>query len=348
VTARRSDDRLTLLLLFGSNEESYGVRMRQVFTHPLITFPTIVAIVLAAALAMGVRSVAASDHCIATGYMGLTANVVNEDLDGGDTIEVTCDVGAFFDESGSVSGATILGTVAEARPKQFGILVVGANVDVRDTNVSVEAAYPHQFVSIAYHEGATGTISGNTISGAHRAGVLIRGAGTDVTVRGNSVIGSGPKTSGWAENGIQVDQGANADIVNNTVSQHWWDGESNFGSTGIMVLVDGARVTNNVLEDNEFGIYVTGDDAKVTSNQISSSVVSQSSFQFRAWGVLLAGSKSHLAGNRMTALDGAAGIYIFPGADKNRITGNRISGFEEAIVDGGTDTMARGNPTPAN
>jgi len=322
--------------------------MRQAFTHPLITFPTIVAIVLAAMLAMGVRSVAASDHCIPTGYNGLTANVVNEDLDGGDTIEVTCDVGAFFDESGSVDGATILGSVASARPVQYGILVVGADVEIRDANVNVEAAYPHQFVSIAYREGATGTISGSTISGAHRAGVLIRGAGTDVTVRGNSVIGSGPKTSGWAENGIQAAQGASADIVNNTVSQHWWDGESNWASAGILLYVDGARVTNNVLEDNEVSIWVAGDDAKVTSNQISSSVVSQSSFQFRAWGVLLAGSKSHLAGNRMAAMDGAAGIYVFPGADKNRITGNRISGFEEAIVDGGTDTMARGNPTPAD
>lgn len=304
-------------------------------------------VALAAMLAMGVRPVAASDHCIETGYEGLTANVVNEDLDG-DTIEVTCDVGAFFDESGSVDGATILGTVAEARPTQYGVLVVGADVDVRNTTVSVEAAYSHQFVSIAYREGATGTISGSTISGAHRAGIGIRGAETDVTVRGNSVIGTGPKTSGWAENGIQVDQGASADIVNNTVSQHWWDGESNWASTGIMVLVDGARVTNNVLEDNEFGIYVTGDDAKLSANRISSTVVSQSSFEFRAWGILLAGAQGHLAGNQMTAVDGAAGIYIFPGAEKNRITGNRISGFEEAIVDGGIDTMARGNPTPAN
>jgi hypothetical protein len=44
-------------------------------------------------------------------------------------------------------------------------------------------------------------------------------------------------------------------------------------------------------------------------------------------------------------VNGAAGIYIFPGAGANRVTGNRIEGFQWPIVDGGDDTMIRGRPT---
>jgi len=298
-------------------------------------------------LAVGVRPVGASDHCLPTGYMGLTANVVNENVSGG-TLEVSCDVGAFFDEAGSVSGATFVGSVANQRPVQYAVLVVGAAVNVTNSSVSVESTYTGQFISVSHRDGATGTVSGNSISGAHRVGVLVRGAGTDVTVRGNTIAGTGAKTSGWAENGIQVDQGASADVVNNTVRGHWWDGASNWASSGIMVFVDGARVTNNTLVDNEFSVYVVGDGARLNGNRISSSVVSQSPLNFRAWGVLLGGSEAHLAGNQLSAVDGAAGVYVFPGATKNRLNGNRISGFAVAIVDGGTDTIARGNPTPAN
>jgi len=195
-----------------------------------------------------------------------------------------------------------------------------------------------------YRDGASGTVSRSSLSGAHRVGVLVRGTGTDVTVR----QGTGAKTSGWAENGIQVEQGASGEIVNNTVSGHWWDGASNWASTGILVFGGGARATNNVLTDNEFSVYFVGSDGRINGNRISSSIVSQSPQAFRAWDVLLAGDRNHLAGNQMNATNGAAGVYVFPDATDNRITGNRIGGFEWQIVDGGTGTMARGNPSPMN
>lgn len=287
-----------------------------------------------------------SGHCLSTGA-GLTANYINEVPNG--SFDVTCDIGIYFDEDNKVKRAEINGTVAGSRAEQHGIYVDGADVDISDLTVIVDEDYPHQFVSVAYFDGATGTISKSELTGAHRVGLLVRGEGTDVTARGNLITGTGAKTSGWAENGVQIDQGAKADIKNNTVGGHWWDGESNFASTGIMLFEsDNSSVVNNTLTDNEFTAYVIGDDNSFKSNKIRSEVVSESSLNFMAYGALVSGSDNDLSGNRMVATNGAVGIYVFPTSDKNKITGNRISGFETPIYDGGDDTMERGNPSVFN
>ncbi|MEX0761900.1 MAG: right-handed parallel beta-helix repeat-containing protein [Dehalococcoidia bacterium] len=309
----------------------------------------LLAMALVAALAWNVSPTVADSHCIDTGFEGLTAVSVNEDVVG-TTINVDgCDVGAFFDQNGVVSGATFNGTVAGAKSTQYGVLVVGADVAVQASEFHVEDGYSHQFISIAYRDGATGRIARNVLQGAHRVGVLVRGEGTDVQVKGNSITGTGAKTSGWAENGIQVDQGANATVANNTVEGHWWDGESNFASTGIFVSgANGLSVTNNRLVDNEFSFYIVGDNNKVSGNRTSSEIISGSSLAFQAYGMLIGGSNNHAAGNSLSATDGAVGIYIFPGAANTKVTGNRISGFEDPIFDGGDDTMNRGNPSQFN
>ena len=108
------------------------------------------------------------------------------------------------------------------------------------------------------------------------------------------------------------------------------------------------HVTNNRLHDNEFSVYVAGDDNRLTGNRTTSTIESQSTLGFRAWGMLLDGSGNHLAGNRLAADDGAAGIYVFEGSERNRITGNRIVGFEWPLFDDGDGTMVRGTPAPAN
>jgi parallel beta-helix repeat protein len=187
------------------------------------------------------------------------------------------------------------------------------------------------------------------MNGAHRVGFLIRGANTEVDLLGNLITGTGAKTSGWAENGIQVDQGATADIIGNTVEGHWWDGESNWASTGILIFDSGSvEITNNDLHNNEFSIALYTSDSKVTGNKTSSDIESQSSLNFQAYGALVGGSNNHLAGNSFSATNGAVGIYIFPGVESNDVTGNRIKGFDFLIFDGGTDSKVRGTPAPPN
>lgn len=93
---------------------------------------------------------------------------------------------------------------------------------------------------------------------------------------------------------------------------------------------------------------MAGDANKVSGNQTSSDIISESSLEFQAYGALVAGSENHLAGNSFSAENGAVGIYIFPGVESNDVTGNRIQGFVSPIVDGGTDSKVRGTPAPPN
>lgn len=289
-----------------------------------------------------------SSHCLPTGN-GLTANYINEVPNG--SFDVNCDIGIYFNDDGKVRGAVLNGTVADAKSIQYGIYVDGADVDITNSSVTVEDDYPHQFISVAYIDGASGTLSRSDLSGAHRVGLLVRGEGSDVNARGNKIVGTGAKTSGWAENGVQVDQGAMVTFTNNDVADHWWDGDGNkpWASTGVMLYgADNSSVTNNTFTDNEISAFVFGDDNSFKSNKTSSDVVSESIHNYIPWGVLVGGSDNDITGNRLTATDGGAGIYIFPGSEGNKLTGNRISGFTWPIVDGGEDTMEHGNPSVFN
>ncbi|MEX0995140.1 MAG: right-handed parallel beta-helix repeat-containing protein, partial [Balneolaceae bacterium] len=290
-------------------------------------------------------------QCEDAGDTGLTAVYVNQSLQGGsiDFADHTCDMAIYFDEN--APGNAFVRNVTVIQETGAGGLIMGiwnngGEVTVSKSTFRTDVA--GQYIPIRFENGATGTISDNSLTGTHRSGMVIRGEDTNVRIRGNSIAGSGAKSSGWAENGIQVDQGATASILNNTVEGHWWDGESNWASTGIMLFgSDHSAVTNNKLTDNEFSVIVFGDDNTVKGNRTNSKIISESSFEFRAWGILVAGSNNDLSGNGLTATEGAAGIYIYSSSEGNKLTGNRIRGFEWPIVDGGEDTMARGNPSPA-
>ncbi len=274
----------------------------------------------------------------------LTANYINEAP--ASAFTVTCDIGVFVNEDINLSNVQVNAIAEEAEPTQYGVYVLGSKVNIRNSSINVEEDFPHQLIGIAYLDGATGTVQNSTISGAHRVGVLVRSENTHVTLLGNVIEGTGAKTSGWAENGVQVDQGATVDLRNNTVAGHWWDGESNWASTGIMLFGSGNSVVNNTLDDNEFGMYVFGNDNRVTGNTLNSDVVSESGLGFKAYGALVSGNDNHLAGNTMTTTNGAAGVYVYDESNNNKFTGNRISGFTYSLnADEGTN-MVRGLVTP--
>ena len=296
---------------------------------------------------------AVTTTCKSAGSTGLTALYVNESVKDA-TIDFNdhgCDIAIYFNENApedaNVSNTKIIQETGESG-KSTGIRNNGGNVKVTRTEFTTD--FSGQYVPIRYDNGATGTISSNKLNGTHRTGILARGSGTDVTIRGNSVTGSGAKSSGWAENGIQVDQGAVAEIVNNEITGHWWDGESNFASSGLILFASNSKVNNNTYHNNEFSMYIAGNNNDGKGNQTSSDIVSQSSFDFKAYGVLFAGENNHFAGNSFSSAEGtgAVGVYIFSGSAKNKVTGNRISGFENPIFDGGNNSLVKGTPAPPN
>ncbi len=163
---------------------------------------------------------AAAGVCTPTGFfrdgINLTAAQIGGDvlgpLDAGG-----CNIGVYYapGTTGSVTAANIYGA------NYFGVVVDGASVDVINSRVHDIGEFPlngsQHGNAIAYLNGATGTISGNTVFKYQKNGITVSGDGTSAQVLDNTVTGEGP-VKYIAQNGIQISFGATARLVANNVS----------------------------------------------------------------------------------------------------------------------------------
>ena len=278
----------------------------------------------------GVGTQGATGECQETGVDGLTAHYVNEVPHY--SLDVECDIGIFFDQNGRINNVEIRGTEGNETSQQFGVYVHGANVDLTNSSVSVEADYRDQFVSVSYRAGSSGNVRGNVLEGAHRVGLLIRGADTSVQARGNTITGSGAKTSNWAENGIQIDQQAHAVVANNEVHDHYW-ANNDWVSSGIVVF-DTSRVNvqRNTITGGDMGLWLEGENHTAIHNTIETS----SGEDTNVWndGVYIDGANIGLRHNNIRALredNGDVGVWVL--GSNNKLIGNFIEDFADPILD---------------
>ena len=285
------------------------------------------------------------DGCTPTGT-GLEAVVVNQDLTG-QTVDIgDCDVGAYFDEDGVVEDATFLQDDDEGAPSvQYAVRVDGADVEVTASEVDVVEDFGPQFIGVGYRNGATGQITDNVITGFHRTGILLDGESTEAVVSGNSVTGVGPKTGGWAENGIQVSSGATGTVKDNEVRDHWWD-LNNFVSTGILVFgSDDVTVQRNTLAGNDLALGLgDGDNGNFIHNEVDvTDEDGDASGIFHAGAVVFSGENVGLRQNEFTtgSPQGSVnvGIFLTVAADNTKLIRNTFQGeFSQEIVDQGEAT----------
>ena len=201
------------------------------------------------------------------------------------------------------------------------------NISVRDSTFTIPDTVPGQWLHIVFAGGATGRIEGNDLSGAHRVGILARGEGTEVTIRDNTIVGTGPKTDGWAENGIQIDQGATATVSRNTVADHWWDNTS-WASTGILALGDNIKIQQNEVLGNDVGVWLDHDNCHLNRNEI----VVEADGDFPGFdGVVVEGDRNRLINNDIVGdPDAFSGILLW-GSTGTKLINNRIEGFQMEI-----------------
>ena len=136
---------------------------------------------------------------------GLTAaqvgGTVTGDLDAGG-----CDIGV-YNPTAVTAGAEIHGA------KQYGVYVDSGIVNVTGADVHNIGESPfngmQHGVGIFYTGGATGEISGNTVSQYQKGGIVAKVSGTSVSVTDNTVTGLGA-VKFIAQNGIQISGGATA------------------------------------------------------------------------------------------------------------------------------------------
>jgi hypothetical protein len=226
----------------------------------------------------------AAAACVATGFSGMTAALVNPSGTVSGPVDASgCDMGVYYDTGGGkLDNAQVFGA------KRYGVFVNGDNanlsVDILDSHIYQIGDQPftgnQDGVAIYYRAylstgTATGRVAGNTIELYQKGGIVANGPGTDVQVQDNEVLGQGP-VAYIAQNGIQIGYGANASVMKNHVTGHSYTGTSTV-SGGIIVVggpgygacpdgnacayTVGTRIMQNTVEGNDIGIFLTNINA---------------------------------------------------------------------------------------
>jgi parallel beta-helix repeat protein len=143
------------------------------------------------------------------------------------------------------------------------------------------------FVESGYTSGGTSstTIENSSVHDYQKNGITVDGSGTISTVMGNYIVGAGA-TPVIAQNGIQVSDGANGKVTNNTVTDDVYispDGGPYYSATGILLYDSGGTaasklvVSGNIVSNSQGGIVAFGDAGGTADyNTISSNRVTTS------------------------------------------------------------------------
>lgn len=235
---------------------------------------------------LGFAPAADAATCTATGFyrdnINMTAALINPGSISGQLIDATgCNVAVYYDHDGA--GGTLKNNEIMGA-NYFGVLVNGddgiVSVDVIGNNIHDIGEDPlngtQHGVAIYYRgfsdtSAVTGKISGNTITGYQKGGIVANGQATQVTISENTVTGSGHVTF-IAMNGIQVGYGAAATVTKNDVSGNSFIGYPGDGSAsgGIIVvggdcyggnLTTGVQIVQNTVSNNDVGVYLSNLDA---------------------------------------------------------------------------------------
>jgi parallel beta-helix repeat protein len=194
---------------------------------------------------------------------------------------------------------------------------------------------------------STVTIENCSVRGYQKNGITGDETGTNLTIRGNSVVGAGPTTT--AQNGIQLGFGATGRVEYNTVADDVFNGDPNegaasgiliFGSgdttitgnsvtttqTGINIVTDGTLTANgNTITDNHVANTILADGIDICSND--NTVIGNTVFSSAEAGIHL-DSTCASSGNNNTARgnsvnEACAGILLGTG------TGNAVSSIND-------------------
>ena len=289
---------------------------------------------LATLVAVAVPATAAAAAvCTPTGFIrdgiDLTAARINPPgTVTGDVDATGCNIGLYFGPAsrGKVSKATVHGA------NYFGIVNNGGNVDVKKSSIHDIGESPlngsQHGIGIAFVQdtlGSRGEISDNKVFNYQKGGIVVRGLGNKSQIEDNEVTGAGP-VAFIAQNGIQVSDGAKANVHENKITGNSYTGAGLVSSGGILIfggcglnIVKDITIDKNVLVGNDVGVWLFNADSAcnlasplktnvtVKDNKASNGAVNNTS----GWGTPGAAYQ--------------AGIAVF--GNKDKIEKNRVCGI---------------------
>jgi hypothetical protein len=255
----------------------------------------------------------------------------------------------------TIKGLTIAGPLpgdGGCAEQEFGILVIGNAratitgdrvLNIRDANpalygcqfgVGIMAGreyWPTSDFSSFLVEDFVGraTVTGTTVSGYQKGGIVSDGPGSSLSVSHSAVTGAGPYSALGtiiAQNGIQISRGATGSVTHTLVAGNQYSGPNAASSAGVLVfggcgdpLSTHVSLTDSKLVSNDIGAYLFNADpacaqipATRTHNTVSGNTISDSAV-------------TNTSGYSTTPLCGyQAGISDFGNGDA--LTRNKISG----------------------
>jgi hypothetical protein len=217
---------------------------------------------------------AAAVICTPTGFIrdaiDLTAAKINPSgTVSGDVDATGCNIGIYYGPGsrGKVSKATVHGA------NYFGIVNNGGKVDVAKSTIRDIGESPlngaQHGIGISYVQdtlGSSGDIADNKVFDYQKGGIVVRGLGNKAQIKGNEVTGAGP-VGFIAQNGIQVSDGAKANVHDNTVTGNSYTGAGGVSSGGILIfggcglaIVKDITIDKNELVGNDVGVWLFNAD----------------------------------------------------------------------------------------
>lgn len=175
------------------------------------------------------------------------------------------------------------GTISEVATRNQ-VLAAGLTGCQAGQGIFVQSSYSGPGYNTA---SANVTIKNSSIHNFQKNGITIDGPKANGTVTFNSITGQGP-TTGAAENGVQISDGAAGCVTDNAIVDNIWAPDV-FGDTGDAaagILIYGSEhilVQNNIVGTTQFGIVTVtdpvygssavnpqglGDHATITSNVV--------------------------------------------------------------------------------
>lgn len=188
--------------------------------------------------------------------------------------------------------------------------------------------------------GATAELTQNTITDYRKSGIVVFDPTSFVTITHNSVTGSGPTTSS-AQNGIEMQAGANGVVSHNTVTGNVFNDTPDM-TQAAGILVQGAgrvEVSHNQVFGNELGIAAV---FQTNPLEISHNDATNNTLHGIYLETVVGAEVSH---NKSTA-NGGSGIYVTGQSKNNEIEHNdlRRNGGPDAY----DDTVGPGTAGTAN
>ncbi len=150
------------------------------------------------------------------------------------------------------------------------------------------------------------TIENSSVHDYQKNGITADGSGTNASITGNFVVGSGPSQA-IAQNGIQVSDGAIGSVnTNEVVDDVYVPGTA--GAAGILVYDSGSlNIADNTVSDTQYGIVIysdgliNSDNNTITGNHVTATHIDD--------GIDLCSNGNTAKSNIVIASDGA-GIHI--------------------------------------